>query len=390
MSTTDTTQLVRDRVLAVRYDGWPALGDDVRLELGRARTVLVGHNAAGKSLLLESLMLGARMAAGDGSHRDPGGPASLTLVLDVEGVRHEYGFVRTVIPPDEESGRPQVEWRERCIRSDTGASVWRTDGGFVVLGDGSQFPLLGSQGMLHSSEGALHLPIASTVERIRRLVRGIRMMRAGIPRYDPIRGPLRLVKQAWGGWLPEFSHGRLTDSMVRLISWFETRMDLFDVVVEICRRLLVLRELSVHVEEIKHRSVNNRSDATHVGEVRVDDVNFGFLSDGTLRVIELILHLIDPRTTVLLLEEPETGIHPGLLQRVLAEIEAYSAERQIVVSTHSLALVDWSHPDEIRLVERAEGKTSVRELSADERARLKFYMEEDLGLADFLFSGAAE
>lgn len=159
-------QPVRDRVLAVRYDGWPALGGDVRLELGRARTVLVGRNAAGKSLLLESLMSGARMATSDGGYRDPGGPASLTFDLEVDGVRQEYGFVRTVIPPDEESGRPQLEWRERCIRSDTGASVWRTDGGGVVLGDGSQFPLLGSQGMLHSSEGALHLPIASTVERM--------------------------------------------------------------------------------------------------------------------------------------------------------------------------------------------------------------------------------
>lgn len=73
---------------------------------------------------------------------------------------------------------------------------------------------------------------------------------------------------------------------------------------------------------------------------------------------------------MLLLEEPETGIHPGLLQRVLAELEAYSTERQIIVSTHSLALVDWARPDDIRLVERTDGTTSVRGLSDDERARL--------------------
>lgn len=69
MSTTDTSQPVSDRVVAVHYNGWPALGGDVQLELGRTRTVLVGRNAAGKSLLLESLELSARMAVGDGSYR---------------------------------------------------------------------------------------------------------------------------------------------------------------------------------------------------------------------------------------------------------------------------------------------------------------------------------
>lgn len=313
----------------------------------------------------------------------------MTFDLEVDGVRLEYGFVRTVKLPDEGSGRPQFEWREHCRRSDTGALVWRAQSGSVVLDDKREIPLLGWPGLLFSREGAQSLPIAATVERIRRLIQGIRIMRAGVPRSDAIRAPDRLVKQQWGGWLAEFSHGRLSDSMVRLISWYQKWPELFAAAVEVCGRMGV-GAMTAHVEEVAQPSRQDPSGATHVAEIRVDGVNFGFLSDGTLRVIELVVRLIDPRTTVLLLEEPETGIHPALLQRVLAEIEAYSAERQIVVSTHSLALVDWSHPDEIRLVERTEGKTSVRELSVDERARLKFYMEEDLGLADFLFSGAAE
>ena len=271
--------------------------------------------------------------------------------------------------------------------------IWRSEPGSVVFGDGQRIPALGVDGLLHRLHGiGIDLPYEAIVEQIQRLIQGIRSVRAGLPRSEPVRGPRRLLKSKWGGWISEVFHDRVSDAMTRLITWHQRRTELFAAFTEICLRLRVLREVTIHIEEVSHRAVSAPmdADATHVGEIRVDGVNFGYLSDGTLRVIELILNLIDPYTTVLLLEEPETGIHPGLLQRVLAELEAYSSERQIVVSTHSLALVDWARPDDVRLVERSDGKTEVRGLSEDERQRLKFYLDEDLGLADFLFSGAVE
>lgn len=93
---------------------------------------------------------------------------------------------------------------------------------------------------------------------------------------------------------------------------------------------------------------------------------------------------------MVLLEEPETAIHPGLLNRLLEEIDAHSHERQIVLSTHSPALLNWAQPEDVRLVTRLNGKTEARRLTADELSRVGMYLDDDLGMADFVFSGALE
>ena len=54
-------------------------------------------------------------------------------------------------------------------------------------------------------------------------------------------------------------------------------------------------------------------------------------------------------------------------------------------------MLDWSEAHDVRLVERsAEGVTTARSLSADEHARLRFYLDDDLALSDFMFSGAMD
>src|SRR5271170_4961844 len=56
---------------AAEIGGWPGLGGDVRLELGNRRTVIVGKNGAGKSLLLDGLYRAARTAVGGLGARAP-------------------------------------------------------------------------------------------------------------------------------------------------------------------------------------------------------------------------------------------------------------------------------------------------------------------------------
>ena len=45
--------------------------------------------------------------------------------------------------------------------------------------------------------------------------------------------------------------------------------------------------------------------------------------------------LLFPELKLVLVEEPETAVHPGLLSRLLAEFDAYASDRQIVLSTQS-------------------------------------------------------
>ena len=64
------------------------------------------------------------------------------------------------------------------------------------------------------------------------------------------------------------------------------------------------------------------------------------LSDGTLRYLLWVAALLTPRPPELLvLNEPETSLHPSLLPAVAELIVAAAASSQIVVVTHAVDLV---------------------------------------------------
>lgn len=91
------------------------------------------------------------------------------------------------------------------------------------------------------------------------------------------------------------------------------------------------------------------------------------LSDGTMRMLALAAILIHPKpNSVLVIEEPELGLHPDLMPTV-RDLLLHAAERaQVIVTTHSTVLADafTHHPEAVCVVEREEGSTITRRLSA--------------------------
>jgi predicted ATPase len=83
------------------------------------------------------------------------------------------------------------------------------------------------------------------------------------------------------------------------------------------------------------------------------------LSDGTLRFIALATLLLQPEPpTLIVIDEPELGLHPYAIQ-VLAQLLSSAAERtQLVVSTQSVTLVNQLAPEDILIVDR-EGPESI-------------------------------
>ena len=77
------------------------------------------------------------------------------------------------------------------------------------------------------------------------------------------------------------------------------------------------------------------------------------LSDGTLRYLCLMTALLSPRPpTLLALNEPETSIHPDLIEPLAALILRASRDSQLWITTHSRALAD--------RIERQSGQRAVR------------------------------
>lgn len=83
------------------------------------------------------------------------------------------------------------------------------------------------------------------------------------------------------------------------------------------------------------------------------------LSDGTIRYLLLVAALLSPRPAELLvLNEPETSLHPDLVTPLGALIRSAAKRSQVVVVTHSAALVD-ALGDPLELVKR-DGETGVQ------------------------------
>ena len=100
------------------------------------------------------------------------------------------------------------------------------------------------------------------------------------------------------------------------------------------------------------------------------------LSDGTLRFVALLAALLSPSPPPLLcIEEPELGLHPDAVA-LLAEVLVEASHRmQLVVTTHSEALVSalTDQPDAIVACERPGASTVLRRLDP---AKLESWLED--------------
>lgn len=93
------------------------------------------------------------------------------------------------------------------------------------------------------------------------------------------------------------------------------------------------------------------------------DSNFSanHFSDGTLRFIALATLLLQPNPpSVIIIDEPELGLHPLAISKLAGMIQMASQKAQIIVSTQSVNLVDCFNAEDIITVDRdATAKQSI-------------------------------
>lgn len=76
-------------------------------------------------------------------------------------------------------------------------------------------------------------------------------------------------------------------------------------------------------------------------------------SDGTLYVLALILFSQNPNASgISLVEEPELGLHPRLLESFVKQLREYARDQQIILTTHSPLLLDSLSPEEVWVTTR--------------------------------------
>jgi hypothetical protein len=381
----------------------------VSLEDGVA--VLVGRNGAGKSAILEGFEAISLYAIGGFSRLNQPvyDSESFPKILEIEiltptarRLEYRYEFINLASSDedlnfddsddsiDEKSEVSRFSWNDYCRYINEGEDhLWTTDNGLTTFNTGDN-PIITVLGNTHSLRQSL--PATSPIKLpnemlwVYSVLRGVRLLGKTPIRQRARRRPSQLRVLGKRIFPSPFSLGDiLARKILRLIG-----KDELSELESICKRVGLGSKISEQKFLLSRDSGEKieNEDEEYISSVLLDGVNIGLLSDGTLRVLSILIEIIasSPNTTTII-EEPETQIHPGMLAKLLNEIETYSFGENLILSTHSPQVVSWTRPEKIILVHRDNERTFVRKLGEDQIHNVIEYLSEEGDLGEWIYSG---
>ncbi len=362
------------RVQYVQIRNYKSLAEvDVRLG---ALTALVGPNGSGKSnfvdalafvqeCLKDSIELAFKRRGGSSGVRrlSFGHPRTIGIRLGLqlaEGTCAEYAFEIAGAPGAKPSERFRVA-HERCVVRLRDNCEHRFE---IHEGDFKE-PIPGIRSQVAPDRLALYA--ASAIEEFRPVYDFLTAMR--IYSVDPQR--LRELQEPDP---PDYLEPDGSNAAFVLSQIAEQRPTDYD---RLCRLLGQVAEGVKGVEGVKHGSLGERWTLRFRQDIgRSRPVGFGALnmSDGTLRVLGLLLAIYQPREVSLVgIEEPEATVHPAIAELVIEILMDAALERQVLFTTHSPDLLDYKRLDErqIRAVTMERGKSLIASVDAVTRQTIR-------------------
>jgi predicted ATPase len=88
-------------------------------------------------------------------------------------------------------------------------------------------------------------------------------------------------------------------------------------------------------------------------------VHVSSISDGTLRYLCLLAILYNPeRGNFICIDEPEVGLHPDMILNISNAMKEASERSTLIISTHSITLLDYFNIAHLRVFEKDENNTT--------------------------------
>ncbi len=115
---------------------------------------------------------------------------------------------------------------------------------------------------------------------------------------------------------------------------------------------------------------------------RQGDLPAYLLSDGTMKLLCLIAILKNPDPPPLIcIDEPELGLHPDWIKLVAELLQDAAMRTQVIVVTHSPHIVAKLEPEQLIVVEKEDGQTTMNQFSREDQDSLAKWLK-DFNLAD--------
>jgi AAA15 family ATPase/GTPase len=386
------------RLLSFALDGWSVLGGPVTVSLEDGVAVLVGRNGAGKSAILEGFEAIAARAIDKTNGRQLDEIENIPRIVIIEimtpyGRRLKYKYEitdETKLDQSEdnfESILARLSWCDCCKYLDLdGETLWITEKGVTTFEtkDNKRTVILGNTSSLAARRQqyaeSITGKIPDEMDWIYSVLAGVRLVGKNTVRQKSRRRPSFLRKSPKGFLLDSSS---LIDRLA--IQILHLSLQEQDELTLVCNRIGIANKV---LDKSFEATEETRSNKESLHAVLLDETNIGLLSDGTLQVLSILVGLIKsaPGSTTII-EEPEMQIHPGLLEKLLNEIEAYTFEDNLIISSHSPQVVAWTDPNKINLVHRQDGRTYIRKLGENDIHQVTRYLQEDGNLGEWIYSG---
>ncbi len=145
-----------------------------------------------------------------------------------------------------------------------------------------------------------------------------------------------------------------------------------------------VRGLFPTVRNVRLRVVSESAKALEVELNSGERVPAQFISEGLLYYLAFAaIRYLEP-VSILLVEEPENGLHPARIEEVMRTLREISKTTQVLIATHSPLVVNELSGDEVSVVTRDPDRgTQVRRLSSTPNfeERSKVYATGELWLS---------
>jgi len=355
-------------ITEVTIGNYKSLGEGVRLSMG-AMTALVGANGSGKSNLAdvfrfvaESLTIGLEAAIA-GRHGinavrrwSSGRPNNVSIQMQIREEAFHGSYAFTLGGSSVEDYRVKAEEAVIVRADNSGADKFRLVEGKWKEGPSDLRPKVTGQ--------SLALTLMAGDERFAPLAGALKNVCVYSVFPDTLREPQKPdpVK-------PMKQHGENWETTLQGLSSNGGAAEL----------KAGLAKLTGDVCNFRVRQIGGYLNAEFLHETprrRVKDRQKWFEcaqeSDGTLRVAGIITALVqDPPLTLIGIEEPELTVHVGAIPLLYDYLKQASRREQVLLTTHSIELLELLDVDDIRVVERRHGVTSVACVRQDQRDTVK-------------------
>ncbi len=105
------------------------------------------------------------------------------------------------------------------------------------------------------------------------------------------------------------------------------------------------------------------------------------LSDGTIAIAMMVVVLFFEKRQLAIFEEPEHGIHPALIAKLMNLFYESSQKKQIFITTHNPEIVKYTQLQDLLLISRqANGSSTI--IRPDNSQAVHAFLDSELGIDD--------